>query len=341
MLEAYLSNEIVLPRRGRGRPTVEAEAKYRAEVESFCASLKEIASRLDFNMSARGWGYYLEGLRAIDKGDIHLAESRINEFRKSGDLPLDICSDDDACEFANVVYIDKKTPEQEADFLIKHIRQAHRNYNPISFWDNQRYYVQMAVEKVDLKSLFEPVCEDYHVPIANSIGWARIGMRADMMRRFQHWEERGKECVLLFCGDFDPGGLQISKFWRDNLAELSGAVGWSPDKLIIDRFGLNEDYIAEHSLVWIDNLITGSGVDLSSPKHPQHKFGYVQDYIARYGVRKVEANALLADPEAGRELCREAIKKYIDSDAEDEFWEELDRRQKEVLRLVEARLKAA
>ena len=39
---------------------------------------------------------------------------------------------------------------------------------------------------------------------------------------------------------------------------------------------------------------------------------YVQDYLRLYGARKVEANALVSRPAAGRQLCREAITKYID-----------------------------
>jgi hypothetical protein len=37
----------------------------------------------------------------------------------------------------------------------------------------------------------------------------------------------------------------------------------------------------------------------------------VQDYLRKYGARKVEADALLKVPELGRELCRKAILKYV------------------------------
>lgn len=292
-------------------------------------------------MSARGWGYYLEGTRAIHKGEFAQAAEVINDCRKSGDLPLDICSEDDACKFDNITFIDTTTPEQEADYIIKRALEGHENYNPISFWDNQLYYVQMVVEKADLKSLFAPVCEEFHVPLANAVGWSRINTRAEMMERFSDWEDRGKECVLLWCGDHDPGGLQISNHMRSNMEEIAETVGWSPDNLVIDRFGLNYDYIQEHDLSWIDNLVTGSGVDLSNPKHKQHRFGYVRNYIAKYGVRKVEANALLANPEAGRALCRSAILKYIDEFAAGIYRDDLESRREAVLNLVRSRLKEA
>ena len=92
----------------------------------------------------------------------------------------------------------------------------------------------MTVEKVDLLSLFEPVCKRYRIQITNVSGWSDLNSRAAIMRRFAHWEARGKKCVLLHCGDHDPGGLHISDFLRDALycrVSLSGAVSkpYSPD----------------------------------------------------------------------------------------------------------------
>lgn len=139
-----------------------------------------------------------------------------------------------------------------------------------------------------------------------------INSRAAMMRRFAEHEAEGRRCVLLYAGDHDPAGLRISDFLRKNLADLSRAVGWSPDNLVIDRFGLNADFIARHELTWIENLETGSGGRLDDPRHPDHLKAYVQDYLVEHGARKVEANALVTRPQAGRQLCRDAIVKYID-----------------------------
>jgi hypothetical protein len=84
-------------------------------------------------------------------------------------------------------------------------------------------------------------------PITNFSGWTDINSRAVMMY-FAYWEGRGKECVLLYCGDHDPGGLHISEFIRSNFADLTGAVGWSPEPLIIERFGLDYDFIVAQGL---------------------------------------------------------------------------------------------
>jgi hypothetical protein len=309
---------LVIPRRGKGRPSAKAEAVYQDQVREFCDTILKIRPSLDFAIGSRGWCYVLEE-HGLNKGDFNAAQAIINECRKDGNLPLDIAADDDARRFINLEYVDRHSPEIEMECLIAGIEEAHLNYHPVSFWDFQHHFVQMMVEKIDLRSLFEPICAEYHVPLANARGSSDINSRAEMMRRFAEHEADGKQCVLLYAGDFDPAGIRISDFLLKNIADLSAAVGWTPDRLIVDRFGLNFDFIEAHNLTWIDNLETGSGGRLDDPRHPDHRKSYVQDYLAEYGVRKVEANALVVRPAAGRRLCREAISKYIDHGRISEF----------------------
>jgi hypothetical protein len=313
---------VTLPKRSRGRQTATAQALYGQEIRAFCAAILEINSRLDFKVSSRGWCYLLEE-HGLAKGDFDTAQKLINDCRKSGDLPLDICAEDGKREFDHLERLDATTPGREARVIVDMVRWLPSRYTPLSFWDDRDHYLQMLVEKIDLRSLFSGICARHRVPLANSGGWADINGRAAMMRRFAKWEAKGKRCVLLYCGDHDPGGLSISGFLRSNLTDLSAAVGWSPDNLIIDRFGLNFDFIEAHGLTWIDNLETGAGGRLDDPTHPDHGKAYVQDYLRRFGARKVEANALVARPQAGRELCRQAILNYVAEDAPDRYLERL------------------
>jgi hypothetical protein len=111
---------------------------------------------------------------------------------------------------------------------------------------------------------------------------------------------------------------------KENYREIAGAVRWDPDDLTVDRFGLNADFIEEQGLPWIEGLKTGSGQDLGSPRHAHYNRPYVQEYIRRYGKRKVEANALVTRPEAGRRLFREAIHRYLSPDSPKEYEQQLD-----------------
>ncbi len=302
-----------LPKLPAHRPSAIVRERYEVEVAEFCARLQEVASRQDFRISGgRGWAYILEGERVIDKDDIDAAEKLINDCRKNGSLSVDICGEDSKRAVENLEHLNNPNPRERAQEVLNYVNRAENYYYPFWFWDDQEFYVQVATEKADLKNLFTKTCAGFYVPIANWGGWGDLKKEAE-----------GKQCVLLCRYDFDPGRLQITNFLRSNLEDMAGAEGvdWSPKHLIIDRFGLNYDYIVKNKLVWINNLITINKdiPPLDSPRHPDHFKPYLQDYLKRYGARKVEANALLKRPENARALCRQAILKYAPEDAVEQY----------------------
>lgn len=328
------SVRITLPSRSRGRPTEESISLHRQELLAFCEGLEEIASRLDFAPSTRGWCYVLEEY-GLSKGDFDRAEIVISDCRKRGLLLLGISGEDVNRETVGIEKIDEEDPEIHAkEKLESYIDWFIKTYRRIDFWDSQKYYVEMVVEKIDLKNLFAPVCAEYHVPLTNLKGWSDIWSRARLMQRFKEREEAGKQCVLLVCVDHDPGGLKIADSIRANLAEITTMeVDWSPENLEIVRFGLTYEFIEQHGLTWIENLTTASGKSLDDPSHFHHNAPHVQEYIERFGVRKCEANALIVRPEAGRQLCRDAIQPYINQSQLIAYTKALKKAQRELRRV--------
>lgn len=316
-----MNSQIEIPR-GQGE-------KRRLMMTRFAKGLIDLCNRAGFKISSRGWCYQLEGLRVINKNQFNRIENLINECRKSGYLPIDFVAEETARQFSGVEKPETLTPEQYLKMLLNHALKCEQTYIP-NWWKGEEYYTQLIVEKIDLKTLFEPVCREYHIPIATTKGWSSMNQRAEYARRFKEAEEDGLTCVLLYCGDHDPDGLRISDFLRSNLYDLAyarwndGTKGYSPSKLIIERFGLDYSFIMENNLTWIDNLITGSGKDLSSPLHPNHEMEYVQEYLSKYGARKCEANALVVNPISARNLCRRAIEKYLGAGALERFQEKKD-----------------
>lgn len=305
----------LLPKLPAHRPSATVKRDYERLVLAFCSRLIEVRSSLDFEVGSRGWAYILEGERAIDKDEIDTAQKLINDARKAGYLPLDFCSEDGKRAADNLEEIEPP-PAKRAAEIVRYVRTAEQYYTPFSFWNDLNVFVQMAVEKSNLKYLFAKTCEEFCVPIANVGGWADLNVRGGFMQRFREKEAEGKRCVLLYFGDFDPGGLHISNTLRSNFEEMGRATGWSPGNLVIDRFGLDIDFIERNNLTWIDNLATAKGdYPLNDRRHPDHNKPYVQEYLRAHGVRKVESDALLKNPEAGRELCRQAILKYVPASA--------------------------
>lgn len=290
------------------------------DLKAFGQELLQIQAQVPFKISARGWCYQLETFGLITKAEFDSSESRINKCRAKGLLPIDFVAEDVARKFDGLEIPDTQTPSEFMGSILEYAMNCENYYTP-HWWDGECYYIQMVVEKIDLKTLFAPVCADYHIPIATSKGWSSILQRAEYARRFLEAEEHGLKAVLLYFGDHDPDGLRISEFLYKNINDLAdiewsdGTIGYDPINLEIERFGLNADFIYEHNLTWIDNLITGSKRDLADPRHPNHFMPYVQDYLSKYGARKCEANALIVIPDIARDLCRDTIEAYLGRDA--------------------------
>lgn len=296
----------------------------KSELEDFANQIQRISRSIGFKVSSRGWCYILEGYRLINKDQFDKVDNLINSCRRYGYLPIDFVAEEASRQFSGIEEpTDGNVVEKFGDYL-RGAMSASDHFTP-DWWNGEEYYIQMVVEKIDLVTLFSPVCEDYHIPIANAKGWSSMLQRAEYARRFSEAEEQGLQCVLLYCGDHDPDGLRISEFIQTNLEDLKditwddGTPGFDPADLIIERFGLNYDFIIRNRLTWIDNLITGSGKNLASPAHKNNKMQYVQQYIKTVGIRKCEANSIVTNPQNARELCRQAILKYLGANAESRF----------------------
>lgn len=304
---------------------LELKSRYKSEdLEEIAEVFQEIASQVGFKVSARGWCYIMETHRLINKDEFDKVANLINKCRKEGYLPIDFCAEDDARMFKGVETPADETIHEDFGRWIDASFNCAEHYH-VDWWEDEQYYIQMVVEKVDLVTLFSPVCRKYHIPIANAKGWSSMLQRAQYARRFKEAEDRGMKCVLLYCGDHDPDGLRISDFLRKNLEDVSkvnwgdGEIGYDPRVLKIERFGLNKDFIDNNNLTWIDNLITGSGKNLADPNHRNYNMEYLQEYLKKIGERKCEANALVVAPEEGMRICEEAIIKYVGGDALQRF----------------------
>ena len=279
------------------------------ELQMFADCLKAIRKTINFDISSRGWCYQLETMNYINKGEFNKVQRIINECRKKGFLPIDFVAEELVRNFKGILRVTKYDPRTFLYRKIHFLKTPTMYYTP-DYWYKEKFYIQMLVEKVDLVTLFKPICEKFSIPIANSVGWSSILQRAQMIWRFQEYEEKGHIPVLLYCGDFDPFGLAISDYLQKNIWDLYEGTGWDPTNLIIDRFGLNYDFILEHGLTWIDNLISGQG------KKPDLKNPIVKRYVEKYGERKVEANAIIPIATEAEALCEGTILKYLGEDAQ-------------------------
>jgi|SRR6516162_1914062 len=113
--------DLTMPVRGRGRPNAVDEQKYDRKLKRWCEGIEEIDSTLDFKVSSRGWCYLLEE-HGLKKGDFDTAQRLINNCRKEGFLPFDICCEDEGRAAEHVEDIDDETAEKFAKGWVEYLR---------------------------------------------------------------------------------------------------------------------------------------------------------------------------------------------------------------------------
>lgn len=311
-----------------------------AKLKEFADLMIQMQSGIPFKVSARGWCYLMEQDGHINKGQFDKVDSAINRCRKEGLLPVDFVAEEDARAFAGVEVPDTRGVRYTLGWMLQNVLDGARYFTP-DWWDGEDYYIQLLVEKIDLKTMWEDICVQYHIPVANAKGWSSILQRAEYARRFQEAEAKGLKCVLLYCGDHDPDGLRISDTIRKNLEQISeiewrdGTPGYDPANLIIERFGLNYEFIKENGFTWIDNLITGSNLNLNDPTHKNHNLPYVQQYLKKVGARKCEANVLVTKPTKAQELIEQEIERWLGKDAKERFQVKRDAADEKYKQLLE------
>jgi hypothetical protein len=190
----------------------------------FAEKLMVLQNQIGFKVSARGWCYQLESERLINKDKFGKVEAWINKCRGCGILPIDFTAEEEGRKFSGV---EEPTTQDPIAYMGLYVDAAAKaeDYHTPDWWDGEQFYIQMLFEKIDLKTLFTPVWEKYHIPIATSKGWSSMLQRAVYARRFKEAEDKGLKLVLLYCGDHDPDGLRIAEFIRSNLEDLKN-IKW-------------------------------------------------------------------------------------------------------------------
>jgi len=147
----------------------------------FAQQLIELSKQIGFKVSSRGWCYQLESARLINKDQFDRVESVINKCRKKGILPIDFVAEEEGRQFSGVEEPENSSPLEYLKGYIQAPLDCHNWYTP-DWWEGEEYYIQMLVEKIDLKTLFFPICVQYHIPIATSKGWSSMLQRATYAR---------------------------------------------------------------------------------------------------------------------------------------------------------------
>lgn len=108
-------------------------------------------------------------------------------------------------------------------------------------WKDQPEYVEVWVEKDALSGVLEPITRDFHVHLLVNRGYSSISAMHDSSIRFRIATQNGKNCTLLYIGDFDPSGEDMVRDIENRLGEL-----WA--NVTVEKIALTRDQIDEYSL---------------------------------------------------------------------------------------------
>lgn len=170
-------------------------------------------------------------------------------------------------------------------------------------WKDQPNYVEVMVEKQALEGVLIPVCRRYDVPFTANKGYSSSSALYEASKRFVDRHEKGKYLYVIYLGDHDPSGIDMSRDVADRLdlfvkmaTERGDQIG--PNELHaveIKRVALNMDQIRK----------------LNPPENPAKITDSRADaYIKRFGRSSWELDAI--EPRQLASLVSTAIESVLD-----------------------------
>ena len=175
------------------------------------------------------------------------------------------------------------------------LRSAEAQYR-LDRWEGQENHVELWCEKDALSSVLEPIANRYHVRMLANRGYSSSTAIYDAAQRFYAADRRGQHVVVIYLGDHDPSGMDMTRDIRDRLALMS----YHQD-IEVQRLALNMDQ-----------------VELYSPPPNPTKFSDSRavTYVAEYGFESWELDAL--EPQVLDGLVSDAIEDLLDRELFDE-----------------------
>lgn len=162
----------------------------------------------------------------------------------------------------------------------------------INMWDRQSFYVEVWIEKDALVGMIESVCREYDVPYFSCRGYSSQSAMWRAGLRMIEATEAGKKAMVLYLGDHDPSGIDMT---RDIFDRLKIFVSHHSNEIPkIKRIALTKKQIDEYSLT-------------SNPT--KFKDSRAGSYISEFGRKSWELDAL--DPEVMSDLIRSNLDKLI------------------------------
>ena len=188
------------------------------------------------------------------------------------------------------------------------LRASARSYYR-SRWDDQDDYLEVWCEKDAVSNILEPVCREWDVTFLANRGYSSQSAMYEGYRRLEEAQALDKRILILYFGDHDPSGVDMTRDIEDRLGLFLYHME-DPFKGV-DRVALNMDQVDEY------------GPPENPAKMSDSRF---QSYVEVYGPSSWELDAL--EPKVLAGLVADKITERIDMEkweavVEKEDWHKL------------------
>ena len=195
----------------------------------------------------------------------------------------------------------------------RHILNAAAQSYRLDRWEGQENYVEVWCEKDALGSVLEPVCENSHVRFLANHGYSSTTAFYDGAQRFKGADLKGKDCHLIYLGDHDPSGTDMTRDVEDRLIIMTQGV-----EIEVHRIALNYEQVLLYN---------------PPPNRTKKTDSRSGPYVAEYGESSWELDAL--EPQVVTELLNEAIDDLMDGDLYEEALKQEESDKADLRRLAE------
>ena len=175
-------------------------------------------------------------------------------------------------------------------------------------WEEQAATIEVMCEKEAMASVLEPICNRYHVRFIANRGYSSATAMWQSAQRCVAAEREGKIPVVIYLGDHDPSGMDMSRDVAERLARMSGGV-----PIEIERLALNRDQVDQHQL---------------PPNPAKRSDSRALGYMLEHGEHSWELDAL--DPQTVDQMLSDTIEAWMDHDLYDRAVEREDRIKAEI-----------
>jgi len=105
-------------------------------------------------------------------------------------------------------------------------------------WKDQTNHVEVMVEKQALEGVLIPVCERLGIRFTSNKGFSSASSMYEIGKRLAAYSRKGKAVWVLYLGDHDPSGMDMTRDIEERLNLFAGLT-----YVNVDRLALNMDQI--------------------------------------------------------------------------------------------------